>query len=150
MTEKPHSGELLIDVAGRALACIGLNQAAHTAEVNTAFEEEDRSNLKAISGANPDAKVTPSSRGPTNYPGGGACASSDWPRACSLWTSFHGMALRAEAASMGKPFLTALSTLVAVGATSCGGCTWHFRAIMQPALDDVVADLSDLNAIDFS
>lgn len=68
----------------------------------------------------------------------GACEGSRWPRTCSFWASLHTMAYRADALQLGKPFIHAVFPLLAGGATMCGGCTEHFRALHQSVLSPAV------------
>jgi len=59
----------------------------------------------------------------------GACKGSQWPRACSYWTSMHAMGVRAdmEGAQKAKDYFRDLSHIIAGGALYCFGCTSHFR-----------------------
>jgi len=75
----------------------------------------------------------------------GACLLSKWPRTCSYWASIHGMALRADALGLGAPFLRAIVPILASGATMCGGCTLHFRALHRPVLSSAM--IQDLGAL---
>jgi len=75
----------------------------------------------------------------------GVCRQSSWHRTCSYWASFHTMALRADLLGLGRRFLHSISNLIAGGATMCGGCTIHFRALHQPVLSTTVArDFGDV------
>lgn len=64
----------------------------------------------------------------------GACATTHWHRTCSFWVSLHAMAYRADALQMGPRFLRDALTVLAGGATMCGGCTLHLRALHKPVL----------------
>lgn len=75
----------------------------------------------------------------------GVCRGSQWPRACSYWVSMHLLAYRADALGMGESFLRAITAILAGGATMCGGCTLHFRALNSPALSlAMVRDFGDV------
>lgn len=77
------------------------------------------------------------------YPPKGVCEKSAWPRTCSFWVSMHLMAARADQLSLGVEFLEAVVPILAGGATFCGGCTRHFRALTKPVLSSaVLADLA--------
>jgi hypothetical protein len=68
----------------------------------------------------------------------GACEGSKWPRTCSYWSSMHIMAHRADQLGLGGQFLGAVVPMLAAGATMCGGCTLHLRALHDPVLTDAV------------
>mmetsp|Transcript_1577 Transcript_1577/g.6229 ORF Transcript_1577/g.6229 Transcript_1577/m.6229 type:complete len:314 (-) Transcript_1577:690-1631(-) len=68
----------------------------------------------------------------------GVCRNSHWDRTCSIWVSIHAMAARADVLGLAKPFLSALVPVIAGGATMCGGCTMHFRALSAPLLSPSV------------
>lgn len=69
----------------------------------------------------------------------GVCRKSAWHRTCSYWVSFHAMAFRADLLGLGPRLLHSLANLIAGGATMCGGCTIHFRALHRPVLSNFVA-----------
>jgi len=76
----------------------------------------------------------------------GACAGTHWHRTCSYWVSMHAMAYRADALQLGQQFLHNVLTVLAGGATMCGGCTLHMRELHQPVLSAPVnADLGELD-----
>jgi len=68
----------------------------------------------------------------------GVCRGSQWPRACSYWSSLHSMALRADALGLGRAFMRATLPVLAGGATLCNGCTLHLIALNKPVLSDDV------------
>jgi hypothetical protein len=68
------------------------------------------------------------------------CKGSLWPRTCSFWVSLHAMALRADLHGKGPQFLKSTLSLLAGGATMCGGCTMHFRMLNKEALDKSIFD----------
>jgi len=70
----------------------------------------------------------------------GVCRGSPWSRTCSYWVSMHALAYRADALGLGQPLLRALINIIAGGATLCGGCTLHFRALTGRALSPTVRD----------
>lgn len=76
----------------------------------------------------------------------GACATTQWHRTCSYWVSLHAMAYRADGLRMGPRFLYNVINILAGGATMCGGCTLHLRALHKPVLSSyVVNDLGELD-----
>lgn len=73
----------------------------------------------------------------------GLCGQSAWPRTCSYWVSMHLLAARADLLLLGHQLLDALIPILAGGATFCGGCTKHFRALTKPMLSPaLVQDFS--------
>lgn len=70
----------------------------------------------------------------------GACRESKWPRTCSLWSGLHTMALRADALQKGNEFISAVIPILAGGATLCGGCSAHFKALHKPILSQALRD----------
>jgi len=68
----------------------------------------------------------------------GVCRGSQWPRACSYWTSLHSMALRADALGLSRNLLRATLPVLAGGATLCNGCTLHLKALNKPVLSEAV------------
>eukprot|EP00435_Cladocopium_sp_Y103_P051402 s2238_g15.t6 len=75
----------------------------------------------------------------------GVCGQSAWPRTCSYWVSMHLLAARADLLLLGHQLLDALVPILAGGATFCGGCTKHFRALTKPMLSPaLVQDFSDV------
>jgi len=75
----------------------------------------------------------------------GACQGSQWPRTCSYWVSFHGMAYLADVHGLSRQFLRALAPVIAGGATMCHGCTLHFRLFHEPMLsENLVKDLGTM------
>lgn len=75
----------------------------------------------------------------------GVCGQSAWPRTCSYWVSMHLLAARADLLQLGHQLLDALVPILAGGATFCGGCTKHFRALTQPMLSPaLVQDFSNV------
>jgi len=68
----------------------------------------------------------------------GVCRGSQWPRACSYWSSLHSMALRADALGLSRNLLRAALPLLAGGATLCNGCTLHLKALNKPVLSEAV------------
>eukprot|EP00434_Breviolum_minutum_P031170 symbB.v1.2.027567.t1/scaffold2838.1/size69213/8 len=75
----------------------------------------------------------------------GVCGLSPWPRTCSFWVSMHLLAARADLLLLGHELLDALVPILAGGATFCGGCTKHFRALTKPLLSPaMVQDFSDV------
>jgi len=75
----------------------------------------------------------------------GVCGLSPWPRTCSFWVSMHLLAARADLLLLGHELLDALVPILAGGATFCGGCTKHFRALTKPLLSPaIVQDFSDV------
>lgn len=76
----------------------------------------------------------------------GACAGTLWHRTCSYWVSLHAMAYRADALQLGPTFLHHALTVLAGGATMCGGCTLHLRVLHKPVLSaSVISDLGELD-----
>jgi len=75
-----------------------------------------------------------------------ACAATEWPRTCSLWASIHSMAYRADALGLGTQFRDLVLAVLAGGATMCGGCTLHLRALHETVLSPaILSDLGDLD-----
>jgi len=75
----------------------------------------------------------------------GACEGSQWPRTCSYWSSMHTLAHRADLLKLGSQFLEAIVPVLAGGATLCGGCTLHLRALHGPVLSkDINEGLGDI------
>lgn len=70
----------------------------------------------------------------------GACDGSQWPRTCSYWSAIHTMAHRADQLELGGQFLGAVIPLMAGGATLCGGCTLHLRALHDPVLTEALVE----------
>lgn len=70
----------------------------------------------------------------------GACQNSQWHRTCSFWVSMHVMALRADSLGLGTRFFQTALSVLAGGATMCGGCTLHLQALHAPVLSDIKAD----------
>jgi hypothetical protein len=68
----------------------------------------------------------------------GACEGSKWPRTCSYWSSMHTMAHRADQLGLGGQLLGAVIPVLAAGATMCGGCTLHLRALHDTVLTEAV------------
>merc|ERR1712217_227783 len=68
----------------------------------------------------------------------GACRGSHWPRTCSYWASLHSMAYRADVLGSGRLFLQAAITVLAGGATMCGGCTLHLHDLHYDVLSPAV------------
>lgn len=68
----------------------------------------------------------------------GVCKGTSWHRTCSYWASMHALAYRADELGFGHVLLKALTTIIAGGATLCGGCTLHFRLMMWPSLSEAV------------
>mmetsp|Transcript_24968 Transcript_24968/g.45878 ORF Transcript_24968/g.45878 Transcript_24968/m.45878 type:complete len:293 (-) Transcript_24968:86-964(-) len=64
----------------------------------------------------------------------GVCAASKWPRTCSYWVAMHAMAYRADMLGLSQRLLSSVVPIFAGGATMCGGCTMHFRALTNPLL----------------
>jgi len=57
----------------------------------------------------------------------------------------HLLAARADLLLLGHELLDALVPILAGGATFCGGCTKHFRALTKPLLSPaMVQDFSDV------
>lgn len=70
----------------------------------------------------------------------GACKGTKWPRTCSMWASLHTMALRADALGLGQKLFQSTLPLLAAGATLCGGCTMHVRALHEGVLSPGIAN----------
>lgn len=71
----------------------------------------------------------------------GVCRDSAWARTCSYWASLHAMAARADLLSLSGEFLDAVFPILAGGATLCGGCTRHLKAMVGEVLQpSVVSD----------
>lgn len=64
----------------------------------------------------------------------GACAESQWPRACSYWVSMHAMAVRAEMIDRGQEYLQSVIRIISGGALYCFGCTSHFMFLNRHLL----------------
>jgi hypothetical protein len=52
----------------------------------------------------------------------------------------HVMALRADALGLGTRFFQTALSVLAGGATMCGGCTLHLQALHAPVLSAITAD----------
>jgi len=74
----------------------------------------------------------------------GACAGTQWHRACSFWVSMHAMAVRAEMHGQGIAFFEAVTRIIAGGALYCAGCTMHFVELNKHFLPTELADSSAL------
>mmetsp|Transcript_55163 Transcript_55163/g.131454 ORF Transcript_55163/g.131454 Transcript_55163/m.131454 type:complete len:303 (-) Transcript_55163:622-1530(-) len=70
----------------------------------------------------------------------GVCAASGWPRTCSYWVALHAMGYRADMLGLSQKLMGAVVPIMAGGATMCGGCTLHFRALTAPLVPKVVRD----------
>mmetsp|Transcript_53080 Transcript_53080/g.124351 ORF Transcript_53080/g.124351 Transcript_53080/m.124351 type:complete len:294 (+) Transcript_53080:73-954(+) len=70
----------------------------------------------------------------------GVCAASKWPRTCSYWVAMHAMAYRADLLDLSQQMVSSLVPILAGGATMCGGCTLHFRALTEPLLQKSLRD----------
>eukprot|EP00928_Gymnodinium_smaydae_P034871 TRINITY_DN24620_c0_g1_i2.p1 TRINITY_DN24620_c0_g1~~TRINITY_DN24620_c0_g1_i2.p1 ORF type:complete len:383 (-),score=63.82 TRINITY_DN24620_c0_g1_i2:51-1199(-) len=68
----------------------------------------------------------------------GACRESPWGRTCSYWAALHGLAWRADLEGLSDRFFRTAATLLAGGATLCGGCTIHFRILHDHLLTENV------------
>lgn len=64
----------------------------------------------------------------------GACRSSQWPRACSYWSSAHALSVRADIFRKGPELLEAFIGIIAGGALYCTGCTDGFRLLNKNIL----------------
>lgn len=89
----------------------------------------------------------------------GACKpdSPEDLRACSYWSAFHALALRAdilgaipENRNLNLPnrLFGSIVRIVAGGALFCGGCTVHFRMFFAPLLGQLAPDM--LNSFDMN
>lgn len=57
----------------------------------------------------------------------GACAGSNWPRACSYWSSIHSMGVLADLEGKATEYFQAILHIISGGALYCYGCTSHWR-----------------------
>jgi hypothetical protein len=104
--------------AGASWTCLGLTPSSF----NGAFVSDSQSNYDV------------DSTRPKFYEKLGACKDSQWPRACSYWTSMHAMGVRADMLGKGKEFFQALVHIFAGGALYCMGCTLHMRLLCEDLL----------------
>mmetsp|Transcript_36269 Transcript_36269/g.85096 ORF Transcript_36269/g.85096 Transcript_36269/m.85096 type:complete len:301 (-) Transcript_36269:704-1606(-) len=120
--------DILLKAATTSLQCLPAKFTS--ADFETFFGEKEMSDSDAAY----DARMPI----PRKAKALGACMSSKWPRTCSYWVSMHAMAYRADVLGLGQTFLKSLVPVLAGGATMCGGCTSHFRALTDPLLSGPV------------
>lgn len=73
-----------------------------------------------------------------------ACKGSKWPRACSYWSAFHAMGVRADAMNKAREYFDAILRIISGGALYCFGCTSHWRILNEYLLP---AELRDSNGL---
>ncbi|CAJ1379451.1 unnamed protein product, partial [Effrenium voratum] len=122
--------ELLFKAAETSWSCLPSKYTAR--DFDHPFLAEDIGNFQAYK----DAKMSKPLLG--RRPWKSTCRDSLWPRTCSYWVSMHSLAARADDLSLGEDLLDAVVPIIAGGATFCGGCTRHFRALMKPVLSPPV------------
>lgn len=93
-------------------SCLGLTETNFTGPITSANGKYDAANTVP----NFDSML-------------GACAGSKWPRACSYWSAFHTMGVRADAMHKAHEFFDAILRIIAGGALYCFGCTSHWRLL---------------------
>lgn len=76
----------------------------------------------------------------------GACAGSQWPRACSYWASMHAMGVRADVQQKANEYFQDILRIISGGALYCIGCTSHWRLLNKYLLPKDLQDPEDLVA----